>query len=78
MTSASGLDPDITLDNAHYQLDRVAGRWAADLQRNPATIEREIQAILQAHASAPLGGLAGDDLINVLEVNLELHRRFGG
>ena len=76
-TSASGLDPHITLDNARYQLGRVAGKWAADLKRDPASIEREIQAILQANVSAPFGGLAGEHLINVLEVNLEIHRRFG-
>ena len=54
-TSASGLDPHITLDNARYQLGRVAGKWAADLKRDPASIEREIQAILQANVSAPFG-----------------------
>ena len=31
--SASGLDPHITLQNAEYQLDRVASKWAADLKR---------------------------------------------
>ncbi len=31
--SASGLDPDISLANACYQLDRVAGKWAQDLHR---------------------------------------------
>ncbi len=76
-TSASGLDPHITLDNANYQLDRVAGWWAADLKRDPVAVKQDIQAILQANASAPFGGLAGEKLINVLEVNLELHRRFG-
>jgi K+-transporting ATPase ATPase C chain len=78
MTSASGLDPHITLENANYQLGRVAGKWAEDLKRDPAALRQEIQAILQTHASAPFGGLAGENLINVLEVNLELHKSFGG
>jgi potassium-transporting ATPase KdpC subunit len=29
----SGLDPDVTLENAEFQLDRIAGKWAADLER---------------------------------------------
>ena len=35
-TSASGFDPHISLQNAEYQLDRVAAKWAADLKRDPA------------------------------------------
>jgi K+-transporting ATPase ATPase C chain len=34
-TSASGLDPDITPQNAEYQLDRVSSTWATDLKRTP-------------------------------------------
>jgi K+-transporting ATPase ATPase C chain len=75
-TSASGLDPHITLDNANYQLDRVAGKWASDLKRDQTPVRQEIEEILQANASAPFGGLAGEKLINVLEVNLELRKRF--
>jgi len=76
-TSASGLDPDITLQNAEYQLDRVASKWAADTKRDPAAIRGEIDQILQANAKAPFGGLAGEKMVNVLEVNLELRKHYG-
>ncbi|MGV2289024.1 potassium-transporting ATPase subunit C [Trinickia sp. YCB016] len=76
-TSGSGLDPDITLANADYQLDRVAAAWAKDTKRDPAMIKSEVSALLQQKAHAPLGGLAGEPFVNVLEVNLELRRRFG-
>jgi K+-transporting ATPase ATPase C chain len=76
-TSGSGLDPDITLQNAEYQLDRVASKWAADTQRDPVAIRREIDQILQANAKAPFGGLAGEKMVNVLEVNLMLRKRYG-
>ena len=76
-TSGSGLDPHITLINAEYQLDRVASKWAADTKQDPAKVRQQIEAILQEKAFAPLGGLAGEKMINVLEVNLELRQRFG-
>ena len=75
--SGSGLDPNITLANAEYQLDRVTGRWAQDLKRDPAQVHQEIEQILQQHAFAPMHGLWGEKLINVLEVNLELRQRYG-
>ena len=76
-TSGSGLDPHITLQNAEYQLDRVASKWAANKKRDPAAVRKEIQQILQENASAPWGGLAGEKFVNVLEVNLELRKRYG-
>ena len=75
--SGSGLDPHISWQNAVFQLDRVAAKWAADLHRDPAGLRREIQALLAAQAGAPLGGLAGEPCMNVLEVNLALVRRYG-
>jgi K+-transporting ATPase ATPase C chain len=76
-TSGSGLDPHITLENAEFQLDRVASKWAADTKRDQPIVRTEIDHILQQNASAPLGGLAGEKLVNVLEVNLELRKRYG-
>ena len=75
--SGSGLDPHITLQNAEFQLDRVSSKWAANLKRDPAAVRKEIGEILQKNASAPFGGLAGEKFINVLEVNLELRKRYG-
>ena len=76
-TSGSGLDPHITLQNAEYQLDRVAGKWAADTKHDPAAVRAEIEKILQDYAFAPFGGLAGEKMVNVLQVNLELRKRYG-
>ncbi len=75
--SASGLDPHVTLQNAEYQLDRVASKWAENLKRNPTEIRREIEHILAQNSSAPWGGLAGERFVNVLEVNLELCKKYG-
>lgn len=122
MSSGSGLDPHITLKNAHWQLkNRVAEKQAQKiLERNPEVaplveavarqpdetrrkpiearlqaakarvrrkmetvlgkpldekISEAIKAILRSKKEAPLGGLAGVDLVNVLEVNVALTAR---
>jgi K+-transporting ATPase ATPase C chain len=75
--SASGLDPDITLANAEFQLDRVAAKWADDKKLKADDVRREIEALLQQKAHAPWGGAIGETLVNVLDVNLELHKRYG-
>lgn len=76
-TSASGLDPHISWQNAEFQLDRVAGKWAVDLKRDPADVRKEIEQILLKNAAAPFNGLAGEKFVNVLEVNLDLCKRYG-
>lgn len=74
-TSGSGLDPHITLKNAEGQLDRVATTWAKRTGADVATVRRKLVAILQRAAFQPLAGFAGGEpLVNVLEVNLALHR----
>lgn len=78
MASGSGLDPHITLKNALYQLDRVAAKRAEETGRAPALVHKEIEELLRQHAHAPLGGLVGVDLVNVLEINLLLRDRYEG
>jgi K+-transporting ATPase ATPase C chain len=77
MASGSGLDPHITLDNALYQLDRIAGAWAKDTNRDPAQMHQEIQRMLEQRASAPGLGLFGPKIVNVLEMNLQLREHYG-
>jgi potassium-transporting ATPase KdpC subunit len=75
-TSASGLDPHITLENAKFQLDRVSSKWAQLSKRDPKQVREEIMQVLHAHEFAPLKGLAGEKMINVLKVNFELQQRY--
>ena len=75
-TSASGLDPHITLENAQFQLDRVAAKWAALSHHDSTQVRMDIQRILDANAFAPLKGLVGEKMVNVLKVNIELSKRF--
>jgi K+-transporting ATPase ATPase C chain len=58
-------------------LDRVASKWADDTKHDAGDVRKEIDQILQNNVSAPFGGLAGEKLVNVLEVNLELCKRYG-
>lgn len=67
-TSASGLDPDISLANAAAQIPRVAGARHAD---RPA-IEQLVSALRK---NRDLGFL-GEPRVNVLDLNLELDQRF--
>jgi len=55
----------------------VASKWAADTKRDPAAVRGEIEQTHKSKASAPFGGLAGESLVNVLEVNLQLLNHFG-
>ena len=74
--SGSGLDPHVTLKNARGQLDRVAA-WAAKSGGDATKVRGVVEEVLSAAAFEPTAGLVGGGpLVNVLEVNLELARRF--
>jgi potassium-transporting ATPase KdpC subunit len=77
MASGSGLDPDITLENALYQLDRVASAWAKKTNKDENQLRAEIEKMLRENTTSPLGGVAGVPLVNVLEMNLALRARYG-
>jgi len=77
MASGSGLDPHITIENARFQLERVAAAWAKDTKRDPSQVRRDIEELLRQKTFAPAGGLFGVPMVNVLEMNLELRKRYG-
>jgi len=62
--SASGLDPHISPEAAHWQAARIA-------QARSLPIER-VQAIITAFTEAPTFGLFGESRVNVLKANLAL------
>jgi len=76
-TSASGLDPHITLQSALFQLDRIARAWAIKLKRDHKKIAAEIHQLLQKNTQAPFAGLTGEKFVNVLEMNLALTKQWG-
>jgi K+-transporting ATPase ATPase C chain len=63
-TSASGLDPDISPENAALQVARVAKARGLPAER--------VQAVLTAQTQSPALGFLGAAHINVLALNLAL------
>jgi K+-transporting ATPase ATPase C chain len=62
--SGSGLDPQISVAGAQYQVPRVAGaRHVA-----PAAV----RALIERLQTAPLLGIIGESQVNVLELNMAL------
>jgi K+-transporting ATPase ATPase C chain len=77
MASASGLDPHITLRNALsvYQLDRVVTKRTPK-GGNEKQMRDDIAALAKKMSFTPLGGLIGEPLVNVLDLNRELDEKF--
>lgn len=75
-TSASGLDPDITVKNAMQQLKRISNALAKKLNRDANDIRMEIKKIIHDNSYKPLGGLVGEELVNVLKLNICINQQY--
>ena len=63
-TSASGLDPEISVAAALYQAPRIA--------RLRGVAPEVIQGVIARHTEGRLFGLLGEPRVNVLDMNLDL------
>jgi K+-transporting ATPase ATPase C chain len=67
--SASGLDPDISPENARLQVARIARARGIGADR--------VAAIIDQYTEARTFGVYGEPRVNVLAANLALDRTFG-
>jgi K+-transporting ATPase ATPase C chain len=63
-SSASGLDPDISPDNAYRQAPRVAVARSLPVA--------SVNALIASHTEQPLAGVLGAARVNVLSLNMAL------
>ena len=67
-TSASGLDPDISPQNAQRQAARIAATRGAPVA--------DVEALIAAHTAGRTLGFLGQPRVNVLMTNLALDARY--
>lgn len=62
--SGSGLDPHISVNAATYQIPRIAEARGISSE--------EVERIIKEYTTKKLGGILGEEVVNVLKVNLAL------
>ena len=67
-SSASGLDPDISIAAALYQAPRVAQAGGIDIVT--------LRHLIRENTTEPLLGFIGEPVVNVVKLNLALHDRY--
>lgn len=68
-SSASGLDPHISVAAARYQLGRIA--------RLRGIRESDLSELIDRYTTGRFLGLVGEPVVNVVQLNLELSLRYG-
>jgi K+-transporting ATPase ATPase C chain len=68
--SASGLDPEISVDSAMLQSERVSAATGISVG--------ELNRLIRLHAGGRFLGIFGEPRVNVLELNLEVLRKSKG
>ena len=74
--SGAGLDPDITLKTRCTNWIAWPPTGPPSSKQPEESVRKQIEILLKDNAIAPLGGLAGVPLVNVLEMNLALKKQF--
>ena len=67
-SSASGLDPDISIAAALYQIPRIAQAGGIDIVT--------LRHLVQQNTTEPLLRFLGEPVVNVVNLNLVLHERY--
>jgi K+-transporting ATPase ATPase C chain len=68
-SSASGLDPDISIAGAYYQIPRIA--------KARAMTQAQVRVIIDAHVTDRFLGIYGEPYVNVLALNQALDHAQG-
>lgn len=63
-SSASGLDPDISVAAAFYQAPRIA--------KNRQLPLKDVESLITTYTQKPLLGFMGEPIVNVLQLNMAL------